>query len=227
MAQRARSQLATLGAELSQDTAVVATDADLRNPNPSGTEQLVNKLEGMGVEELASTVRSWMAHADPAMARRDLLLRLSAALSLAASGAPVALGDNGHAPDLEPAHDLSGIWLSRYTYHSSGRAEEFHGEHHVSVRQHGDRLVCRSLSKPEESKLRLNLSVAGAIATGTWTERTSLSGYYQGATYHGTLQLIVSPMGRAMGGRWLGFNRDVVPFTSADKPSFPYRQGTS
>jgi hypothetical protein len=33
-----------------------------------------------------------------------------------------------------------------------------------------------------------------------------LSGYYQGATYHGTLQLIVSPMGRAMGGRWLGFN---------------------
>ncbi|MDX6294607.1 MAG: hypothetical protein QOH50_3682 [Kribbellaceae bacterium] len=110
----------------------------------------------MGVEDLARTVRSWMAHADPAMARRDLLLRLSAALSLAASSTPVALGDDGHAPELEPAHDLSGIWLSRYTYHSSGRAEEFDGEHHVSVRQHGDRLIGRSLSKPEESKLRLN-----------------------------------------------------------------------
>ena len=48
----------------------------------------------------------------------------------------------------------------------------------------------------------------GAIATGTWTSRTSPAGYYKCAEYHGTLQLIMNPMGRAMAGRWLGYGRN-------------------
>jgi hypothetical protein len=46
------------------------------------------------------------------------------------------------------------------------------------------------------------------IATGNWIEQTSPTGYYQGATYHGTLQLVINPMGRAMSGRWVGFGKN-------------------
>lgn len=59
-----------------------------------------------------------------------------------------------------------------------------------------------------DSRLKLSLSVGGSIATGTWMEQTSPSGYYKGATYHATLQLIINPMGRAMSGRWLGFGKN-------------------
>jgi hypothetical protein len=53
-----------------------------------------------------------------------------------------------------------------------------------------------------------HLSLERAVATGTWTERTAPSGYYHGATYHGTIQLVVDPLGRMMTGKWLGFSKD-------------------
>ncbi len=39
-------------------------------------------------------------------------------------------------------------------------------------------------------------------------ERTSPEGYYRGATYHGTIQFVLNPMGRAMSGKWLGFGKN-------------------
>ena len=66
----------------------------------------------------------------------------------------------------------------------------------------------QSLPHSTGSRLKLELHVDGSIATGTWVEQTSPDGYYKGATYHGTLQLIVNPMGRAMSGRWLGFGNN-------------------
>ena len=59
-----------------------------------------------------------------------------------------------------------------------------------------------------DSLLRLHMSVDGGVATGTWTERTSPDGYYKGATYHGTTQLLIDPLGRRMTGRWLGFGKN-------------------
>jgi len=46
------------------------------------------------------------------------------------------------------------------------------------------------------------------VATGTWSERTSPTGYYRGATYHGTIQLLLDPLGRSMSGKWLGFGKN-------------------
>jgi hypothetical protein len=105
---------------------------------------------------------------------------------------------------------LTGIWRSRYVYSSSGRGQDLEGEHYVVLRQLDDRLSGRSLPHTQDSRLSLDLSVSSSVATGTWTERTSPDGYYQGATYHGTLQMIVNPMGRAMSGRWLGFGKDFT-----------------
>ncbi|MFK4085559.1 hypothetical protein ACI2LF_15705 [Kribbella sp. NPDC020789] len=102
---------------------------------------------------------------------------------------------------------LAGLWLSRYSYYSSGRDEELHGEHTVRLRHVGRRIVGTNEPAEGESRLKLELSLSGAIATGTWAERTSADGYYRGAAYHGTIQLIVSPQGRSMTGQWLGFGK--------------------
>ncbi|GAA0577321.1 hypothetical protein HPO96_14815 [Kribbella sandramycini] len=75
---------------------------------------------------------------------------------------------------LTAAGNLSGEWLSTYSYYSSGRQQDLRGEQDP----------------------------------GTWSERTSSGGYYRGADYHGTAQLVVSPHGRALVGRWLGFGKE-------------------
>ncbi|NGN91705.1 DNA-binding protein [Nocardioides sp. KC13] len=106
--------------------------------------------------------------------------------------------------------NLNGLWLSRYSYFSDSRGEHLHGEHTVRLHHTGSRL--RSTTDPGagESRLALDLTVNGAIATGIWNERTDPTGYYRGAVYHGTIQLIISPHARAMNGRWLGFGKDFV-----------------
>lgn len=174
----------------------------------------IEKVQEMSAEELAQTVASWAAQAeDGGLSRRRLLLKLSAGLSLAAAE-PVI----GNLDDKSPARaelsgrksesSLSGIWHSRYIYYSSGQDKELEGEHYVVLRQRLNRLAGQSLPHTMDSRLKLDLSVNGSIATGTWIEQTSPSGYYKGAIYHGTMQLIINPMGRAMSGRWLGFGKN-------------------
>ncbi|MCC2278499.1 helix-turn-helix domain-containing protein [Streptomyces sp. ET3-23] len=106
---------------------------------------------------------------------------------------------------------LSGIWLSRYEYHSSGRESDFTGEHFVVIIQHGNKLTARSLpegSSNPDSPLTMDLTVDGNVVTGTWREETAQDGYYAGAVYHGALQLLVEPTGRKMVGKWVGFGKD-------------------
>lgn len=35
-----------------------------------------------------------------------------------------------------------------------------------------------------------------------------MNGYYNGARYHGAVQLLVEPTGRRMAGKWVGFGKD-------------------
>ena len=114
----------------------------------------------------------------------------------------------GSRPPRSPGSGLSGIWHSRYLHYSGGRDKELEGQHYVVLRQRGGRLIGQSLPHSAGSHLGLDLSVEAAIVTGTWTERTSPTGYYRGAVYHGTIQLVVNPMGRAMSGKWLGFGNN-------------------
>ncbi|MFF0151375.1 XRE family transcriptional regulator [Micromonospora sp. NPDC005203] len=102
-----------------------------------------------------------------------------------------------------------GVWLSRYQFHSSGRGESFAGQHFVVVLQHGDRLNVRSLPGSAASSLAMDLTVDGAVVTGTWVEQTDPAGYYRGARYHGAIQLLGEPTGRRMAGKWVGFGKDM------------------
>jgi hypothetical protein len=103
---------------------------------------------------------------------------------------------------------MTGIWLSSYEYFSSGRDQSFTGQHHVLVLQRGARLMARSLPA-SRSLLSLDMTANGQVVTGTWTEQTDPAGYYQGAVYHGAIQLLTEPSGHRMTGRWIGFGREL------------------
>lgn len=126
---------------------------------------------------------------------RALLVRATAAVTSPTSGQG------------ESSHRLNGIWLSRYHYRSEGRGDEFVGKHYVVLSQQGNRLTAQSLPHTTGSTMKLDLITDASVVTGTWRETTSPTGYYRGAEYHGTTQMVVDPSGRRMHGMWLGFSR--------------------
>jgi hypothetical protein len=188
-------------------SAFVVSNLDSSHSSSDRLMAFVQRIDEMDVEELAQTVASWAGQTEAAVSRRRLLLKLSAGLALAAAHPSLAEGREVESePRVGPrTSGLSGVWHSRYLYYSTGRGQEFEGQHYVVLRQRGNRLVGQSLPHSTGSRLNLELSLDASIATGTWTERTSPTGYYRGAVYHGTIQLVVNPMGRAMSGKWLGF----------------------
>jgi transcriptional regulator with XRE-family HTH domain len=110
----------------------------------------------------------------------------------------------------EPAETygpLTGIWLSAYTYESSGRGQTFTSRHYVMLLQRGGRLMVRSLPA-SESQLSMDLSVNGQVVTGTWTEQTKGDGYYRGAVYHGALQMLEQEDDHSLAGQWVGFGKE-------------------
>jgi hypothetical protein len=104
-----------------------------------------------------------------------------------------------------------GVWLSRYEFYSSGRGDTYEGKHYVVLVRQGNRLTARSLpgaSSNPDSPLTLDLTVDRHVVTGSWVEQTASDGYYNGARYHGAIQLLVEPTGRRMAGKWVGFGKD-------------------
>ncbi|MER5644101.1 hypothetical protein [Streptosporangium sp. NPDC002524] len=187
-----------------------AQSPTMRLWSPGHLDVIMRRLHEMDVHELAETIAAFTDETRVDVGRRDLLLKLSAGLALAATNVGTA-----HAHTAEPsqvplasASNMSGLWLSQYLYHSSGRDKELEGQHYVVFRQQGGQIDGQSLPHSTGSRLAMNLSVAGAVVTGTWTEETAPDGYYRGATYQGALQLLLSPTGREMSGKWLGFGKN-------------------
>jgi Bacterial regulatory proteins, gntR family len=120
---------------------------------------------------------------------------------------------------------LGGIWLSEYRYPSSGRGEQI-SRHYMILRQHGAALTARSVPA-SRSEVSVNLTVNGQVATGSWTERTDPGGHYEGAVYHGAIQLLISDDGRRLDGMWAGFgsvgevNSGPWMFTLVDEQATP------
>lgn len=108
-----------------------------------------------------------------------------------------------------PEVNLAGVWHSMYRYHSDGRGRGFEGHHMVLLEQSGNQLLGKSLPHSMGSELELDLNVKGVTVEGTWWEKTSPSGYYRGAEYHGALHMLMLPNGRSMAGKWLGFSRKL------------------
>lgn len=174
---------------------------------------LTERVEALDVHDIARGVAAWSASGGIGSNARGVFLKVSAGLSLAASLPTDAPVDDALPPNNESmraGEDYSGIWHSRYRYPSSGRKGEFTGEHYVVLRQEGTRLAGQSIPHTTGSRLDLHLDLDKGVANGSWRERTSPTGYYRGAGYHGTLQLLINPMGRMMKGKWLGFGKEFT-----------------
>lgn len=167
------------------------------------------QVEHLDLQELTRSISNW-AERIADRRRRAMLLKLSTAASLAANtfGAPEARSATG--PPTLSGIALTGLWTSRYGYTSTSRNAEFAGEHHVSLRLDGGRLIGKSEPDGSGSRLSLDLAVEGSLVSGTWTERTSPTGHYRAATFHGVLQLVLDPTGQSMAGQWLGISRRYV-----------------
>ncbi len=207
---RDRDTMHRLRRDVAQAQTLANGVAGSATPGLADLATMTERLENMDVHEVAQLGAAWAHQLDSHVDRRALLLKLSAGLTLAAATPLIqvelpALHADGSSGVVE---SLAGIWHSRYVYYSSGRDEHFEGTHYVVLCHQSGRIVGQSLPHSLDSRLRLELSMAGSIATGTWSERTSPTGYYAGATYHGTVQLLVDPMSRSMVGKWLGFGKD-------------------
>jgi transcriptional regulator with XRE-family HTH domain len=101
---------------------------------------------------------------------------------------------------------LTGIWLSSYSFASSGRNASYTSRHYVLVLHDGAQVLVRSLPK-QASAISMTLTVNGQIVTGTWAEQTRGDGYYRGAIYTGAIQLKLIEDIR-LHGRWLGFGKE-------------------
>lgn len=105
--------------------------------------------------------------------------------------------------------NFEGIWLSRYVLRGSGQSTDHVYEHYVVMHEQGDHLLATNLPHSSGSTLSLDLAIEPPVATGTWREATALDGPYEGATYHGALQLVIASDGLSMGGLWVGFGRQL------------------
>lgn len=172
---------------------------------------LVERLDEMDVQELGWLSATLSQQVDCNIDRRALLLKLAAGLSLAAVAPTISTLEADAAQSDKPSTGddrLAGVWHSRYVYYSSGRQGEFVGQHYVVLNQQENRVSGQSLPNSLNSLLTLDLSVADSAATGSWIERTSPTGYYKGAVYRGSIQLLVDPTRTKMTGRWLGFDKE-------------------
>lgn len=165
----------------------------------------------MDVRDLAMMASIWVRRLDSSVNRSSLLFKLSFALTLAAASPLERAGDFEMPPPASNGiFEPGGIWRSRYSYFSSGRGQEFDSTHYVVFRQSGQQVTAESLPHPSGSKFSLSLTVDGFILTGTWVEHTSPTGYYKGAIYRGAIQLLASPSGGQLIGKWIGFGKNFT-----------------
>lgn len=192
-----------VGSQLTNLSSSLATPTD-----EDAIRRVADEVENTSPEVLGRTVAVWLSKADPRLGRRRLLTKLSAALALAAATPTVAVAATDEPPTTAAGEqDFDGIWHSRYFYYSTGRQGQCSCEHYIVLRQRGNRLVGENVAARNDSLVRLDLTLRGTVATGTWSERTSTDGYYHGREYHGAIQLVIDPMGKAMTGRWVGVDR--------------------
>lgn len=162
-------------------------------PRPSQIRALQNAM-GLPIEQLGFPADERAVVMEDGRAGHDLEVRLPPPVAAAAR---------------PPASDYSGIWLSRYEYFSSSRAESFAGLHFVVLKQRGGKASVRSLPGSANSTLGMELAVEGVILHGTWVEDTDKTGYYRGKRYIGALHLVADPSGSRLAGKWLGHGKEL------------------
>lgn len=110
---------------------------------------------------------------------------------------------------IKARRSIRGIWSTTYTYHNSARDIDLESKHYVKVRTIDNLVVMETLSDFNDSYMLAKFSQNEDILTGTWIEKTSITGDYKGVTYHGAAQLVLSGDGKTIKGKWIGFGKNM------------------
>lgn len=105
-----------------------------------------------------------------------------------------------------------GVWRCRYWYANTKHDNrEDISEYMVKIDRQGNAYVLHSLADKGEapnSHMEARFTVDNTLVTGTYMETTSPSGDWEGMTYKGAFQLILSEDRTRMEGQWVaaGYN---------------------
>lgn len=119
-------------------------------------------------------------------------------------------------------HEFTGTWNVTFWYPSNDHEGEDMSSFVSDAYQTKNKLVFQSRPLADsEAHLTVNLTVDGAIATGSWYENTDPNGKFEGMIYTGAMQLLVSDDGDKFEGQWVGVGREKL-----DDGSFELRTYT-
>ncbi len=146
-------------------------------PAPADLTALADRLEDMDVHEVAQVGAAWAQQLNGHIDRRALLLKLSASLALSSRPRHLRWPRESHRHHADPPcprvasrSPVSGTVDMSTTARAAARSSV--ASTTLVLRHEGGRIVGQSLPHSLDSRLRPELSVAGSIATGTWSERT-------------------------------------------------------
>lgn len=102
-------------------------------------------------------------------------------------------------------HILEGTWRSRCEYGRGENDEPHISEHRIQLTPTDTENVWIGTSLPnkEGSEVKITVTKHGDELSGTWHERSSPSGYYQGKEFSGLL-LLLQVDDATLQGMWLG-----------------------
>lgn len=99
---------------------------------------------------------------------------------------------------------FSGTWKYTCWYPTHEDSAEGHSEYRMSAHDKGHEVVFESEPRDDGSYMLACLKVDDNVATGSWHETTKPHGTFEGMTYSGAGQMLVSENGRHMVGKWAG-----------------------
>lgn len=102
---------------------------------------------------------------------------------------------------------FSGVWKSSYKFYDKARDTSFWSQHLLRARRRGDTLVFESIPEANESYMLVRLHLDHNLATGSWREETSKEGYYEGLTYIGATQFVISEDATHLVGKYIVYGR--------------------
>lgn len=103
---------------------------------------------------------------------------------------------------------FAGEWFFYHWYPSVDDAKEEYDEYRMHAQQIGHELVLESEPQKNGSYMLVRLTIDGRLANGTWYENAALNGPFDGMTYSGAGQMIVSKDEQRLVGKWAGVGID-------------------
>ena len=129
----------------------------------------------------------------------------------------------------EKDHDISGVWLSTYSFVSGTDGSLMVTDHYVDIYRIGSQVIVQSIPASNGSYMMARFSLDGRVLTGSYYSQTAASSEKKGPLYYdqGAAQLVISEDGKTLEGMGVGYTRtmEVKPsdwklvYIGKDRPS--------